>query len=483
MATRLKNRPFQNSLYLSIGATFLLFVVLVTIYQHRKSREYKIDILTAQLQAYSYKMSIELGDRLLVPDVFYRYVDQNSLKKLRVTVIDTTGRVLIDSRRHDVAAMDNHKNRREVEQALRNGTGYDLKRKSETLDEAYFYCATRIGDNIVRTALPYSAEITKSLQMDYSYIWYTVIVVILLIFVLYHSTSRIRRHIGYLRDFAIKAQRNEPLDLELDRRLPDDELGEISHTITTLYWKLRHSEEEKERIKRQLTQNAAHELKTPVASIHGYLESIMEHPEMDDKTRQRFIERCYAQSKRMTKLMHDMSALTKLDEIEQNRTKSNEKDRSEEIDVAAVVRSVADELTLQLTEQDITVKTDMPDTIMLHADHSLVYSIFRNLFDNSIAYSGATRITIRAKALPVENASERAYEFLFMDNGVGVAPQHLARLFERFYRVDKGRSRKLGGTGLGLAIVKNAVTAHGGTCTAEMTHGGGLTVRFTLRSR
>ena len=294
------------------------------------------------------------------------------------------------------------------------------------------------------------------------------------------GTSRIRRHIGYLHNFAIKAQRGEPLDYELDRRLPDDELGEISHTITTLYWKLRHSEEEKQRIKRQLTQNAAHELKTPVASIHGYLESIMTHPDMDEATRQRFMERCYAQSERMTKLLQDMSALAKLDEIEQNRTKNTENTLREEIDVAAIVRTVTDELALQLTEQGISVTTDMPEQIMLRADYGLVYSIFRNLFDNSIAYSGATTITVRAKAVTAAQNGARAYEFLVMDNGVGVEPQHLPRLFERFYRVDKGRSRKLGGTGLGLAIVKNAVTAHGGTCAAEITHGGGLAVRFTL---
>ena len=480
MATRLKNRPFQNSLYFSIGATFLLFVVLISIYQHRRSREYKIDILTAQLQAYSYKMSDVLGDSLLSPHVFYNYVEKNSMEGLRVTVIDTTGRVILDSRRHDVTDMQSHRNRREVEQALRYGTGYDLKRKSETLDEPYFYSAARVGDNIIRTALPYSAEITKSLQVDYSYIWYTAIVIIVLIFVLYHSTSRIRRHIGYLHNFAIKAQRGEPLDYELDRRLPDDELGEISHTITTLYWKLRHSEEEKQRIKRQLTQNAAHELKTPVASIHGYLESIMTHPDMDEATRQRFMERCYAQSERMTKLLQDMSALAKLDEIEQNRTKNTENTLREEIDVAAIVRTVTDELALQLTEQGISVTTDMPEQIMLRADYGLVYSIFRNLFDNSIAYSGATTITVRAKAVTAAQNGARAYEFLVMDNGVGVEPQHLPRLFERFYRVDKGRSRKLGGTGLGLAIVKNAVTAHGGTCAAEITHGGGLAVRFTL---
>jgi signal transduction histidine kinase len=112
-------------------------------------------------------------------------------------------------------------------------------------------------------------------------------------------------------------------------------------------------------------------------------------------------------------------------------------------------------------------------------DASLIYSIFRNLIDNAISYAtGASRLDIVCKE--TESEGRHFYEFLVSDNGPGVQPQHLDHLFERFYRIDKGRSRKLGGTGLGLAIVKNAVAVHGGTATAKLTPGGGLTIRFTL---
>ena len=146
------------------------------------------------------------------------------------------------------------------------GNGYDIKRLSASTHETYFYSAALTGPYVVRVAVPYSAELTRSLQIDHSYIWYALAVSIILVIILYRYTQRIGSHIGYLREFAVMAENGEALDHELERRLPDDELGDISHTIITLYWKLRHSEEEKIRIKRQLTQNAAHELKTPAKS-------------------------------------------------------------------------------------------------------------------------------------------------------------------------------------------------------------------------
>ena len=107
----------------------------------------------------------------------------------------------------------------------------------------------------------------------------------------------------------------------------------------------------------------------------------------------------------------------------------------------------------------------------------MLYSIFRNLIDNSIAYAGYnTEITINCY-----HTDNQHYYISFADNGVGVEEAHLNRLFERFYRVDKGRSRKLGGTGLGLAIVKNAVLFHGGEIMAKNAQGGGLDILFTLR--
>jgi signal transduction histidine kinase len=245
-----------------------------------------------------------------------------------------------------------------------------------------------------------------------------------------------------------------------------------------LYWKLRHAEEDKARLKRQLTQNAAHELKTPAMSIHGYLESILDNPDMPEDKKKHFLERCYAQSERMNKLLLDMSALTRLDEMDANHFRNSEE--YQQVDVVQIVRSILDDTALALQEKGITPRLKMPPQVIITADASLIYSIFRNLIDNVIAYAtDASLVEITCK--PVAHEDYRLYEFSVSDNGPGVEPQHLEHLFERFYRVDKGRSRKLGGTGLGLAIVKNAVTVHGGTVTALPTPGGGLTVRFTLQ--
>jgi len=478
MATALKSKSFQRNLLLSIGGVFLLFAICFSVYQYKREKEYKIDILHSRLQMYNYEMVQTVGkDSISCSRLFRDYVIHHQMEGLRVSVIDKEGRVILDSYDTDVEALGNHLQRTEIQQALREGSGYDIKRMSQSTHETYFYSATRFGDVIVRAAVPYSAELTRSLQADYTFIYFSGVLTLLLGIVLYYITHRISRHIGYLREFAVKAEEGEELDHELERRLPDDELGDISHTIIMLYWKLRHSEEEKVRIKRQLTQNAAHELKTPAASIHGYLESIIDNPDMPNSKKQHFLERCYAQSERMNKLLLDMSVLTKLDEIDDSS--SNAQHEYRQVDVLQIITNVIDDTDLQLQEKGIELKLQLPQNIEVQGDSSLLYSIFRNLIDNSIAYAnGATRLVIACRE--IETEGRHFYEFNVSDNGQGVEAQHLTHLFERFYRVDKGRSRKLGGTGLGLAIVKNAVAAHGGQATALSTPGGGLTIRFTL---
>ena len=304
MATTLRSKSFQRNLLLSIGGVFLLFAVCFSVYQYQREKEYKIDILHSRLQMYNYEMVQTLGEDSLTNGRLFRdYVGRHSMEGLRVSIIDRNGRVLLDSYDANPGSLGNHLQRTEIQQALRDGNGYDIKRLSQSTHETYFYSATRFGNLIVRAAVPYSAELTRSLQADNTYIYFAIALTLLLGIVLYLSTRRISRHIGYLREFAVKAEEGEELDHELERRLPDDELGDISQTIILLYWKLRHSEEDKVRIKRQLTQNAAHELKTPAASIHGYLESILDHPDMpEDKKhlpqphRQRHIlrDRCLA---------------------------------------------------------------------------------------------------------------------------------------------------------------------------------------------
>ena len=478
MATALKSKSFQRNLLLSIGGVFLLFAICFSVYQYKREKEYKIDILHSRLQMYNYEMVQTVGkDSMSSSRRFRDYVVHHQMEGLRVSVIDKEGRVIFDSYDTDVEALGNHLQRTEIQQALREGSGYDIKRMSQSTHETYFYSATRFDDVIVRAAVPYSAELTRSLQADNTYIYYSGVLTLLLGIVLYYITHRISRHIGYLREFAVKAEEGEKLDHELERRLPDDELGDISHTIIMLYWKLRHSEEEKVRIKRQLTQNAAHELKTPAASIHGYLESIIENPDMPEDKKKHFLERCFAQSERMNKLLLDMSALTKLDEIDDDRSEAREAYRP--VDVLQIIQSALDDTALQLQEKGIAPSLQLPQHVEVLGDQSLIYSIFRNLIDNAIAYAtGASLLSITCAE--VEKEGRHFYEFIVSDNGQGVEAQHLTHLFERFYRVDKGRSRKLGGTGLGLAIVKNAVVAHGGQATALSTPGGGLTIRFTL---
>ncbi|MBP5387465.1 MAG: histidine kinase [Prevotella sp.] len=478
MATVLRSRSFQRNLLLSIGGVFLLFAVCFSIYQYQREKEYKIDILHSCLQMYNYEMVQTLGeDSLTNSQLFRDYVARHQMEGLRVSVIDLKGRVILDSYDTNVDSLGNHLQRTEIQQALRVGNGYDIKRMSQSTHETYFYSATRFGDVIVRAAVPYSAGLTRSLQADNTYIYFAGALTLLLGIVLYYITHRISRHIGYLREFAVKAEEGEELDHELERRLPDDELGDISHTIIMLYWKLRHSEEDKLRIKRQLTQNAAHELKTPAASIHWYLESILDNPDMPEDKKMHFLERCYVQSECMSKLLLDMSTLANLDELDDNKAITPQAYR--QVDVLQVIQNVLDDTSPQLQDKGITPSLQVPKHVEVLGDPSLIYSIFRNLVDNAIAYAvGASHLEIACSE--IETEGRHFYEFMVRDDGPGVETQHLEHLFERFYRIDKGRSRKLGGTGLGLAIVKNAVAVHGGSTTALMTPGGGLTIRFTL---
>ncbi len=473
-------RTFTRSLFLSVAAIFILLAVCFSVYLYQREKEYKIDIMQLRLQAYGDDMVHALGrEMILNPDTFHDYIADHYIEDVRVTVISTNGDVLLDSRSLDTDTMENHLGRKEVNEALKNGHGYAIKRTSETLNEDFFYSAAYYNEEgfIVRVAVPYDSQLANSLEADHGYLFFAIFITVMLGIVLYRNTSRIGKHISYLRRFALKAEHGEPLDTELQAKVPNDELSDISHTIMKLYLQLKNSEEDKVRMKRQLTQNAAHELKTPAATIQGFLETIINNPDMTEEKRKDFLERCYKQSVRMSNLLTDMAALTKLDET------ANVTDK-QPVDMKALVNSVLDDTAVQIEENNITAVTDIPDNITIPGDPKLLYSIFRNLIDNIMAYAiGADRITITCRPFKSEDGENdgSAYEFVVADNGCGVDTKHLPLLFERFYRVDKGRSRKLGGTGLGLAIVKNAVTLHGGTIVAEQTAGGGLTIRFTLK--
>lgn len=587
-----KSRPlisFSQKLFLSVISLFLLSVVCFLVYQYRREKAYKIELLDLQLQDYNERIYLELHDRpaALWPDLLKAYKVHVG-KELRITLISRSGQVLFDSQHPNEVAWPNHLRRPEVRQALERGKGYNVMRTSESDGTPYFYSATLYPAFIVRTALPYDVDLVRSLATDKGYLWFTLIVTLLLLLVFYRLTVSMGSAISHLREFAIRADRNDPIESDIQQAFPHNELGEISQHIIQIYRRLRETkealyiereklithlqssreglgvfnrskreilvnnlfiqysnqlsdsnlqtteeifavaelcpvndfidkslsqplptsteekrmsmtltkngrvfiieciifqdlsfeisinditqEEEQRQLKRQLTQNIAHELKTPVSSIQGYLETIVgAEGRIPPEKLHTFLERCYAQSNRLSRLLRDISVLTRMDEASYLID-------MERVDVGVLVNNIVGEVALELDEKHITVVNALKPHLLMQGNQSLLYSIFRNLMDNAIAYAGThIRITIECFR---EDA--RFYYFSFADTGVGVPPEHLSRLFERFYRVDKGRSRKLGGTGLGLAIVKNAVLIHGGTILAKANPTGGLEFVFTL---
>ncbi|MBQ6032035.1 MAG: ATP-binding protein [Prevotella sp.] len=224
-----------------------------------------------------------------------------------------------------------------------------------------------------------------------------------------------------------------------------------------------------DKMRRELTQNIAHELKTPVASILGYTDTILDSADISEETKLQFIKRANAQAKRLSALLQDLSTLNKMEYASHLLQK-------ERVDISDLVADTILESEPALSARQMTVINCLPEDIPVEGNWQLLYSIFRNLIDNAINYAGRNT-TIKISA---EQLSDR-WHFTFSDNGAGVPKEHLSRIFERFYRVDKGRSREMGGTGLGLSIVKNAVLLHGGQITVKNGNDGGLCFDFTLR--
>lgn len=227
--------------------------------------------------------------------------------------------------------------------------------------------------------------------------------------------------------------------------------------------------EKENKMRRELTQNIAHELNTPVASILGYTETILDTPDMDEDTRKLFTVRTHAQATRLKVLLQDISTLNRMDYARNVLA-------MERVNVSKLFSDLEIETSLSIKRRQMSLRNYLPQNIIVHGNPSLLYSIFRNLVDNAINYAGEGAV-IEVSAQ--ENAD--FWLFTFADNGMGIEEVHLSRIFERFYRVDKGRSRSLGGTGLGLAIVKNAVMLHGGTVTVQSSVGKGTTFRFSIR--
>ena len=573
--------PFSQRLFWSVFFMFLGFTVCFLLFQYQREREFAQEKLNNVLSNYNYQLFRKCQQSTDINQTVISFMDDIPQKDLRVTIIDPSGDVLFDNSGTD--EFNNHNDRSEVRKARLYNEGFAI-RSSESTGKRYFYSASNIGGYIYRSALPYDPYVRGILTVNKDFIYFMALMTLIFFFVLSRFTFSIGKTISKLRDFALNVEKDRMP--AVDYVFPNDELGDISQNIVTLYHRqqkaknelsmereklikhfqyskegfamftsegreilsnilfiqfinvisdtqihqvedvtdiaelepirtflnknirnlnrkkkvLRESvtidkngkifliecilfldnsyeisindisrQEEESRMKRQLTQNVSHELKTPVSSIQGYLETILSNPDLSPDKRQFFLERCYSQSTRLTGLLRDISVLNRLDEASDLT----------EVNITKLIAEIQKECSQDMEEKHITSEIILPGDPTVFGNNSLLYSIFRNLYDNAIAYAGENiKITVNCY-----KEDPKYYYFSFSDNGVGIPEEHINRIFERFYRVDKGRSRKIGGTGLGLSIVKNGVNFHKGQISAKSSPGKGVTFFFTLKKK
>lgn len=576
--------PFSQRLFWSVFFMFLGFTVCFLLFQYQREREFAQEKLNNVLSNYNYQLFRKCQQSTDINKTVISFMDDIPQKDLRVTIIDPSGDVLFDNSGTD--EFNNHNDRSEVRKARLYNEGFAI-RSSESTGKRYFYSASNIGGYIYRSALPYDPYVRGILTVNKDFIYFMALMTLIFFFVLSRFTFSIGKTISKLRDFALNVEKDRMP--AVDYVFPNDELGDISQNIVTLYHRqqkaknelsmereklikhfqyskegfamftsegreilsnilfiqfinvisdtqihqvedvtdiaelepirtflnknirnlnrkkkvLRESvtidkngkifliecilfldnsyeisindisrQEEESRMKRQLTQNVSHELKTPVSSIQGYLETILSNPDLSPDKRQFFLERCYSQSTRLTGLLRDISVLNRLDE-------ASEMFDLTEVNITKLIAEIQKECSQDMEEKHITSEIILPGDPTVFGNNSLLYSIFRNLYDNAIAYAGENiRITVNCY-----KEDPKYYYFSFSDNGVGIPEEHINRIFERFYRVDKGRSRKIGGTGLGLSIVKNGVNFHKEQISAKSSPGKGVTFFFTLKKK
>ena len=426
MASAIK-LSFHKQLFLQLIVFSWAIVLCFVGFQYVREKEYKSEFLSAQLQQYNHHLlvAVEEGE----PYEEYIASHEKPFDDLRITLVSLSGAVIYDNT-IPAGELDNHRNRPEITDALHKGSGYYIARQSASDGRKYFYSATRGERVVVRTAIPYSSTLQDLLEADWTFLVVMVSITFTMSLIAYFTTRKLGKDIERVNRYEAEQERN--------------------------------------RFKRQFTNNINHELKTPVASIQVCLETLLSGISLSEEKRQELIERCYMHNERLRRLLGDVSLITRMEDGSAFISR-------EKVTINEIVNEVAEELEVMPDDERLTLHTDFNEEVIVDGNPSLLGSIFRNLTENAIAYSEGKIISISL----LEN-NEKMCRIRFEDDGKGVQQDQLPHLFERFYRVDKGRSRQKGGTGLGLAIVKHAVQFHGGAITVTNRPNGGLRFDFTL---
>lgn len=478
-------------LFLPLATILCIVFGLIIYYQYKREADYRAQIFGSELELIdnrilnAYEEDVNLRTFLNFIQKFFKgsvfegvrvsvYYDDQLQYSLGTPIpIDNDGLTLRGYGLDNTPAADSAGSRRIV--AGRTvGSDEDGNR--------YLFSKTESSDGrvTIRTAMPYSDNVHDAIDVD-STVWLVIIGCLLTtLLVTYYLTRILSRNVILLKDFAYRATTGGRFTGE--DKFPRNELGDISREIVKLYReRLKamelikkerkiaiHAIEEKVKITRQLTNNINHEIKTPVGIIRGYLESIIADPEMDTATRNRFLDRMLMNVERLTDLLNDVSTMTRLEN-------GADMIAVEKIDIHELVYQIESDLPANNLSGNLEFTFDIPLECNVSGNYNLLQGMICGLIRNAAIHSGGTEAGLR-----MISENKRFYVFSFYDNGNGVSPEHIPHLFERFYRVDTGRSRKMGGTGLGLPIVKSTITSLGGTISVHNRSTGGLEFIFTL---
>jgi two-component system, OmpR family, phosphate regulon sensor histidine kinase PhoR len=407
----------------------------------------------------------------------------SSSTKSRVTLIGPDGSVVYDSWIPDstLAALENHASRPEILKAREHTIGWD-KRGSKSTGEELFYVARMVhlekersgvfaNVQFIRVAIS-SREVDESVrEIRLKTILAGLVVLVIGIIASRFLARQIAKPIVEIGEIIRKIQEGD-----LDQKLPvqsHDEIGRLSLLINNMTEKLKADIEQLkklERVRSEFLGNVSHELRTPIFSLKGFLETLLEGAVNDPAVNLKFVQKAYNHANRLDSLLSDL--------IEISRIESGEMKMSfRYFDLSAFVHQVVQDSADQAAkrEQRLEVVTP-PHEVPVLGDRDRLKLAAANIIDNAIKYSQAGALIV-VRIIEAEHAATLSIS----DNGPGIEHEHLPRIFERFYRVDKNRSRDVGGTGLGLAIVKHIVEAHGSKIIVTSDVGKGTTFAFDLK--
>ncbi|MDE6390416.1 MAG: hypothetical protein K2L26_03260 [Duncaniella sp.] len=472
---------FHWQLFLPLALPLCVVLGIIPWYQYKREADYRAEFLTSQLDLINRRvLRAYENDQALRPfnSFIASYFEGSEFEGVRISVFSDHG--LLEYSLNVPLPFD--VDPEDVVKVV--DTGGDSERLIiRGPDGAYFMLSSAMspdGRVKVVSGIPYSQSVDDAINID-STVWWVILGCLLTTLVVtYYFTRMLSRNVTLLKDFTYRAVSGGTFT-GMDK-FPKNELGDISREIVTLYRErvaaieqikkerkvAMHAFEEKARVTRQMTNNINHEIKTPVGIIRGYLESILGDPDMDSETRTRFLQRMLTNIERLTNLLNDISVMTRLEN-------GSDKIAVTKVDMYDLLFQIECDIEANHMAGGMAFTFDLPLNCYVSGNPGLIQGMICGLIRNSAMYSGGTSIGFK---LISEN--DRYYVFAFYDDGSGVGDEHLPHLFERFYRVDTGRSRKQGGTGLGLPIVKSTVTNHGGTISVHNRLNGGLEFIFSL---